>query len=143
MSQTFTIRSLTELEAFANKLAPHLSLGMVITFSGQLGAGKTTLIQRIAKALGIRATLVSPTFTIMKVYPMPQGQLVHIDAYRLQGRSEDIGIEEQANSESLMMIEWPERLANIPHGKHLAITLTIVDETTRLITVEGLNQLTL
>jgi tRNA threonylcarbamoyladenosine biosynthesis protein TsaE len=93
----------------------------VLALSGDLGAGKTTLVQAIAKELGIKKKLASPTFVLLKSYAIPNGgeweELQHIDAYRLEDpdhiqhiRFKDL-VDETGN---LIIVEWPEQL-----GKHL------------------------
>ncbi len=85
--------SAEQTRALAEKLAGFLSAGSLITLSGQLGAGKTTFTQGLAKGLGVERKVTSPTFTILKIY---QGRLplYHIDAYRLEGLDQDLGFEE-------------------------------------------------
>lgn len=90
----------------------------VIAFSGDLGAGKTTLVQEIARQLGIIHTLQSPTFVIYKKYSLPVGNtpwttLVHGDMYRLEFADEikTLGWDELlADSKNLLCIEWPENI---------------------------------
>ena len=81
-----------ELQAYARKfvasLMPHRDAATLVTLSGDLGAGKTTFTQGIARALGVEETVASPTFVIEKVYVLTAQRwerLVHIDAYRLEG----------------------------------------------------------
>lgn len=95
----------------------------VVALSGELGAGKTTLTQAIARELGISERLVSPTFVIMKLYPIATGQwkqLVHIDAYRLNSTEELLKLGWDAliaDSANLILIEWPEKVPEaIPQG---------------------------
>lgn len=97
-------------------LAPHPERATVVGLSGELGAGKTTLTQALARELGITDTLQSPTFVIAKFYPAPHGafrELVHIDAYRIDHDNElaPIGWSEiMARPETLVVVEWPERI---------------------------------
>ena len=89
----------------------------VLGLSGDLGAGKTTLVQSIAKELGIVESVVSPTFVIAKFYETNDNRfthLIHIDAYRIDDPSEleTLGWEAmRANPNTLIVIEWPERIA--------------------------------
>lgn len=90
----------------------------VIGFSGELGAGKTTLIQGIGKALGVREKIQSPTFVILKTYPIakrgaPWRAMVHIDAYRLEHAKDalPLGLSRMLKEkENLFCIEWPEKI---------------------------------
>ena len=97
----------------------------LVTLSGELGAGKTTFCQAAALALGVEETVTSPTYVIEKIYALegkPWQRLVHIDAYRLTG-AKDLGVlgwaELMVNPENLILLEWPERVADaIPASAH-------------------------
>ncbi|MDR1794553.1 MAG: tRNA (adenosine(37)-N6)-threonylcarbamoyltransferase complex ATPase subunit type 1 TsaE [Erysipelotrichaceae bacterium] len=103
---------------------------------GELGAGKTTLTQGIAKALGITRNVTSPTFTMVKEY---QGRLplIHIDAYRLEGISQDLGFGEYWDNEGVCVIEWPQYLSELPSSA-ISITLKHLGEDRREIILENL-----
>jgi len=102
----------------------------VLALSGELGAGKTTLVQHIAKLLGVTLPITSPTFVVMKQYDLFEGgfvHLYHIDAYRIESESEleplhfgTILKEKQA----LIIIEWAERIKTILPGDTIWITIT-------------------
>lgn len=102
-----TIHSLQETQNFAQKLASLCrTQQIVITLDGDLGAGKTTWTQAFGKALGVTQTINSPTFTILKSYTQANGQpLHHIDAYRLEGASQDLGFED-CFDEGICVVEW-------------------------------------
>lgn len=97
----------------------------LVTLSGELGAGKTTFAQGIARALGVTETVTSPTFVIEKVYAL-EGQrwerLIHIDAYRLNSSHEleVLGWKKMLDDpKNLIVLEWPERVADIiPQSAH-------------------------
>ncbi len=100
------------------KLSPSLRPGNILAVQGNLGAGKTTFIQALAAALGVKRFVPSPTFSIMRTYRLPKkagsiNRLVHVDAYRLKDESElqvlDLD-EELADGQSLLVVEWPERI---------------------------------
>jgi tRNA threonylcarbamoyladenosine biosynthesis protein TsaE len=88
------------------------SRGSLIILTGPLGAGKTTLVQALAKALGSNAQVSSPTYTLIHEYPTPQGTLVHIDAYRLPSTDAlmDLGLEDYLERSKLVVVEWGEGL---------------------------------
>ncbi|MFK2827185.1 tRNA (adenosine(37)-N6)-threonylcarbamoyltransferase complex ATPase subunit type 1 TsaE [Bacillus sp. B190/17] len=102
---TFSTASAEETQAFAEKLAQLLKPGDVILLEGDLGAGKTTFTQGLAKALGVKRTVNSPTFTIIKEY---QGRLplYHMDVYRLNDAEEDLGFDEYFYGEGVCVVEW-------------------------------------
>jgi tRNA threonylcarbamoyladenosine biosynthesis protein TsaE len=136
MKQMFLITTPSAMDAMAKKLSRYLSLGMVITLSGSLGSGKTTLVQSLAKYLGVTSRVISPTFTLMKIYRLPQGRLLHVDAYRLD-TLQGLGLDDETGDDTITMIEWPEKIPTLPEGVRVHITITILEDQTRLVTVEG------
>lgn len=89
-------------------LASKLPSGMTLTFSGDLGAGKTTFVRGLAEGLNIKEVVQSPTFNIMKIYLKGDRPLIHIDAYRLADIDTDIGLDEYIGYETgITVIEWP------------------------------------
>jgi tRNA threonylcarbamoyladenosine biosynthesis protein TsaE len=109
----------------------------VIALEGDLGAGKTTLTQHIARALGVAQTPPSPTFVILRSYKTAHPaflQLVHIDAYRLDDESElpPLRLGEVFESEgTLVCVEWPQKLGAALPASALHITLRYIGEETR------------
>lgn len=92
---------------------------VVVALEGDLGAGKTTLTQAIAKALNVTTPVVSPTYVLMKSYSLtnqPFTRLVHIDAYRLAGEQEFSALAPNTfldDKEALVVVEWPERVGTV------------------------------
>ncbi len=112
----------------------------LITLSGELGAGKTTLSQSMGKLLGVSENMTSPTFVLERVYELPHGKsfkrLVHIDAYRLSSGSElsALGFDElMKNEENLVVLEWPEKVADTLPKATLAVTISIQEDGSRLV----------
>lgn len=105
MEWTIEVTGLRETEQLALRLASLLKGGEVITLEGDLGAGKTTFTQALAKGLDIRRTVNSPTFTILKQY---EGRLPlnHLDVYRLADSDEDLGWDELFFGDAVSVIEW-------------------------------------
>ncbi len=140
MQTTSLVEFNDEATRFAASLTPAAE-ATVVALSGDLGAGKTTFTQALARHFGIAEQVSSPTFVIEKIYSIEGGppaggftRLVHIDAYRLKGSHEleALGWAELVhNPENLVLIEWPERVAElIPSSAH-RIALTFIDEHTR------------
>ncbi len=107
MKKIVNIKNREETKVLGEKLGSLCFENSVITLTGDLGAGKTTFTQGIAKGLGISKTVSSPTFTILKIY---QGRLplYHFDAYRLEGLNQDLGFEEMIDGDGVAIVEWPE-----------------------------------
>jgi tRNA threonylcarbamoyladenosine biosynthesis protein TsaE len=115
-------KELQEIGAgFAKTLAPS-EAATVVALSGELGAGKTTFVQAIARELGIDRVVASPTFVIEKIYTLPHktsrgfARLVHIDAYRLRFVKElaVLGWGELVQAPgNLILVEWPEKVASL------------------------------
>ena len=126
-------------EAFARSLRPPPSVAVGI--AGDLGAGKTTLVRAIARGLGVAEPVTSPTFALVHRYAGAGTTVYHVDGYRLKRASEvaDLGIEDAlAEPDSVVLIEWPERLgAALPPLAH-RITLAYADDDAhRLLEVDG------
>lgn len=135
------IKNLDELSNFAKNLAASLRGGAVVALSGDLGAGKTALAQMTAKAWGVKTSVVSPTFTVFKIYSVAGQQfrqLCHIDLYRLDDFSRPHGFEEYIGEpNTACLIEWAEKIKNrLPAGT-IWINLEILSDEARLVTVGG------
>lgn len=114
---------------FGKKLAKKIKTGGVVCLYGDLGAGKTTLVQGIAQGLGIKKRLVSPTFVIMRQY----GNLYHLDLYRLNNLEEikALGIGEiWQDKKNILVIEWPEKIEKILPENKLVIRLKLLKNNT-------------
>lgn len=134
MMKEFKVYSLEETVAFANQLAPLLAPPDVLTLEGDLGAGKTTFTQALAKALGISRVVSSPTFTIMKQY---EGKYPfnHLDVYRLAGSDEDLGWDEIFYADAISVVEWAHLIEDDLPKERLEITITRDGDTERTITL--------
>lgn len=135
--QTHSLAEFTvEAVRFISGLEPSAT-ATVVALSGDLGAGKTTFTQAVAKHLGVEGTVVSPTFVIQKRYPL-EGQsfrrLIHVDAYRLKEEREldVLGWRELlADPENLILVEWPERVPGLLPADTHRIALLYIDDDTR------------
>lgn len=99
-------------------LAPLLHAGDAMMLKGPLASGKTAFVQELVAALGSKAEVTSPTFTIAQFYPLPSGTFLHIDAYRLSSVAEfrDLGLEDFV-TESITAVEWGDIVEqDFPHA---------------------------
>lgn len=120
----------TIAEGLLTLLTPNEEGGVVVGLRGDLGAGKTTLVQALAQRLGVAETVTSPTFVVAKWYRTEHHiwkTLIHIDAYRIEDEGElnAIGWRDiLATKGALIVVEWPEKIiGSIPaHAKHFSIT---------------------
>ncbi|MGX7106361.1 tRNA (adenosine(37)-N6)-threonylcarbamoyltransferase complex ATPase subunit type 1 TsaE [Hutsoniella sourekii] len=104
---TFNAEETKQLGALLSQL---MKPGMVMTLTGDLGAGKTTLTQGFGKGLGIKRAIKSPTYTIVKEYPLEDGStFIHMDAYRLEeGGADTVDLDQFLSDDYLILIEWPQ-----------------------------------
>lgn len=114
-----SVKNLDELAAFTKDLTAQLQGGNVVALTGDLGAGKTTLTQLTAKHLGIKNNLQSPTFSILKAYPVSGrefSKFCHIDLYRLEDTKNHLGLEEYlGDMDTVCFVEWAEKIkAQLP-----------------------------
>ncbi len=141
-------KSVEETAKIAEEFIEKISIGIyngavVVGLYGDLGSGKTTFTQCVAKILGIKEDITSPTFVIEKRYLIdsslstlnfPLSTFVHIDAYRLESSKEArvLGWNEiSKNSQNIIFIEWPERIADILPENHIRINFKFISENER------------
>ena len=123
--------------AFAEALAERLSAGSVISLVGNLGAGKTVFVQGLARGLGCRHNVCSPTFVLLRVYSGGRLPLYHVDAYRLRDASDlsAAGIEELLAGDGVTAVEWGDRVDAAMPASTLKIEISHSDrDTERIIT---------
>ena len=130
MEKVIKVNNLEETIALGNRLGLLLQPNMLLTLSGDLGAGKTTFTKGIGQGLGITKVINSPTFTILKQY---QGRLnlSHFDAYRLEGQDDDLGFEEIFDSDDVCVVEWANFIEDILPVDRLTIEIEKIDENIR------------
>ena len=131
------VNTLEETKVLAQRIADLLPRPSLITLSGDLGAGKTTFTKSLGKELGVKSTINSPTFTILKSYRMADGApLHHIDAYRLEGIVQDLGFEE-CFDEGVCVVEWPDYIETALPKERLNIVIKQGLEEQRFFQLEG------
>ena len=103
--------SASELSRFGEELGAQLRAPAVIGFSGELGTGKTTLVQAICRGLGARSRATSPTYALVHHYAAGSTPIYHVDCYRLRHPDEarDLGFDDMVSERAIILIEWPER----------------------------------
>ncbi len=129
----FISRSAEQTRRAGMRLGSLLHPGDVVCLVGDLGAGKTTLVQGVAAGWGSLDSVSSPTFVLVNVYRRPDGQrLYHLDAYRLSGAAEATDLDVDAMLVSgPMVVEWAERVWDALPGEHLRIDMAYMDENQR------------
>jgi tRNA threonylcarbamoyladenosine biosynthesis protein TsaE len=139
--KTYISHSPEETFSLGQELGQSLRGGEILALYGDLGAGKTALVQGIAAGLGIKATVNSPTFTIMKLYPVKKGQikrLCHIDAYRLSQGKEllEIGAGDYLGAvDTVSAVEWAEKVETLAESECMHIYLKALSATDREIII--------
>lgn len=110
-------KSAQETQRFGRKFASGLKGGEVIALVGELGGGKTTFVQGLARGLGIKERIISPTFILRRDYNGRSKKLVHVDLYRLEERVEEefknLGIEDDLREGAVVVIEWADKLQGL------------------------------
>ncbi len=140
MNRTYSLEQVSEIAAL---LRDSLQSRSIIALTGQLGAGKTTLVQSLLRSWGVQEAITSPTFTYVNCYKLNTGLIIyHFDLYRLLTLDSfiEFGFDEYLNqTNSLVIIEWPEIIAPILdklRDKVLRINLEHLDDGERQISLE-------
>lgn len=124
-------------------LARILAKNDVVYLTGELGAGKTTLVRGIARGLGYNGRVTSPTFTLMNIYDADM-DIFHFDFYRLQVNDlADLGLEEYLEKDGLSLIEWPQVADNLLPPEALLVNIALMEEDyerERLVTISARGQ---
>lgn len=110
LTKTYDLPSIEVSEAFAIRIANALRAPFVMTFSGEIGRGKTTIIRAMLRYLGVTSRIKSPTFSLVESYEVNDLQLHHFDLYRIKDESEleEIGFADYFSQDAILCIEWPE-----------------------------------
>lgn len=139
--KTITITSLENIDEAARQFIELMDDRTVIAFYGEMGAGKTTFINALSRALGVEDDATgSPTFAIVNEYRSDTtAELIyHFDLYRLESVEEalDLGVEDYFDSGALCLLEWPERIDDILPDDTVKVNITVNAGGTRTLTVE-------
>ena len=132
-----------DTRAVGEALAPCFVPRDAVALTGELGAGKTTLVQGIAQGLGVTDQVVSPTFTLVREYRGTTLEIAHVDVYRLERVQDvmDLGLDEFGDGEALLLVEWGDAVEALLPSDHLTIELrttsTDGDERSIVVTPNG------
>jgi tRNA threonylcarbamoyladenosine biosynthesis protein TsaE len=116
-----------DTRAIGGALAGLVRAGDVVSLTGELGAGKTTLVQGVANALNYSGAVASPTFTLVREYRTPSLRIVHADVYRLDRVQEvvDLGLEDLLDDDGVLVVEWGDAVAALLPRDPLVVELTV------------------
>jgi tRNA threonylcarbamoyl adenosine modification protein YjeE len=136
--RTIVLADLAATTALGEEVAAALERGRVVALAGDLGAGKTTLARAILKALGVRESIPSPTFTLVQTYETKRFPVRHYDFYRIESEREIEELDlDDALAEGAALIEWPERAGDLLPKNALHVVLSIVNGDERRATLSG------
>lgn len=129
---------LTFSKSFAEKLKRATDHATIIELIGDVGAGKTTFTRGLAQGFGIKREITSPSYTISKVYALPdKGNLIHYDFYRLSdpGLMSDDLTEKLASPSNIVVIEWGESISSLLPSDHTIIAISLNNDNSRTISI--------
>lgn len=128
----------SKTKEFAKKLASHLVQGSFLAVYGDLGAGKTAFVQGLAEGLGVRESIVSPTYTILRVYESGRLPLYHFDVYRIADEDElyETGFDEYAAGDGICVCEWADLIPDALPVPRYDVRIERTGESTRKITLQ-------
>lgn len=141
INKNYQSGSEAETKKIAKDFAKLLKGGDVVALFGDLGSGKTVFVKGLARGLGIKTTITSPTFVLIKSYPIYRAQkslnFYHLDLYRVSGAKdiESLGLEELFSKDAIVVIEWADRLKHLSK-KRIDVFLEAINGHTRRITIK-------
>lgn len=132
------IDALSDLPRVAEEVINSLDGRTVVLLRGGMGAGKTTLVSRIAALLGAEDTVTSPTFALVNQYEGSECRIYHFDFYRIDRIEEvfDLGYEEYFYSGDLCLVEWPEKIEPLIPDDAMVVRITVGDAEQRIFEIE-------
>jgi tRNA threonylcarbamoyladenosine biosynthesis protein TsaE len=139
---SFISNSEADTDRLGEALAAALPPSTVVALIGTLGAGKTRLVQAVAAAIGVpRENVTSPTFVLVNEYKDGRLPIYHFDTYRLKDDDEflNLGPDEYFDSNGLTFVEWADRVADLLPAERIEITIEVVGDTARRITISDMS----
>jgi len=134
----FIISNISELDKVSKKIIELTTDKNIIIFYGKMGAGKTTLIKKISKDLGVIDNITSPTFSIVNEYLTNKDETIfHFDFYRIEDIEEalDFGVEDYFSSKKICLIEWPQIIEPLLPDKIITVNIEILEDKERKIEI--------
>lgn len=138
--KTYSVNSIDSLKDIVIDLLELLNDHQVVALEGQMGAGKTTFVQQVLRAMGIEELEGSPTYSLVNQYESTFfGTVYHLDLYRLNSLEEifDIGIEELLYQKCICLIEWPEKMLELLPDNTIWVYLRVEEDFSRTITIKN------
>lgn len=131
------VNSLSDLDQAAISLLDFAGAEKIFVFEGDMGAGKTTFIKVLSKALGVKELVSSPTFSIVNEYEGEGNTFYHFDFYRIKNLQEayDIGYEEYFYSGNTCFIEWPEKVEELLPEHYIKVEIKMLSEKERILSI--------
>ncbi|WP_040952181.1 tRNA (adenosine(37)-N6)-threonylcarbamoyltransferase complex ATPase subunit type 1 TsaE [Gorillibacterium massiliense] len=122
LAYTYESLGLEDTKRLAGELAARLTPGSLVALDGDLGAGKTAFSKEIAACMGVKETVNSPTFTIIKEYPGSKMPLYHMDVYRItESEAGELGLDEYFYGEGVTLVEWASLIESLLPDERLSI----------------------
>ncbi len=138
MNKTFDIEHVDQLSDVAKFIGELTAEFPVIIFNGEMGAGKTTLINQVCEQLNVTSPISSPTYAIVNTYERTTGEeIFHFDFYRLENEMEAVqsGLDEMIDSGNICLIEWAERILKLLPINYVRVDISITGENSRKIEI--------
>jgi len=131
------VYGLEHIDEAANQIYNAVKGKGILTFAGEMGSGKTTLIQALCRKMGVKGVMGSPTFSIINEYETEKGPVYHIDLYRCRDEDEAIraGVEDCLYSGWTCLVEWPAKALSLFPEETIRIGITEINGHTRKVTV--------
>lgn len=140
MSHELRAETAEDTRAIGAALADVLVAADVVVLTGELGAGKTTLVQGLARGLGAHEHVASPTFTLVREYPSGRLPIAHVDVYRLERLQDvvDLALDELGGEDAVLLIEWGDAVEELLPADRLRVELVTTDDgEARQLTIAG------
>jgi len=144
MAHVYIVREMGDYRNPASRIIELMEDHHVFILKGNLGAGKTTLVQAICEMIGTEDVVTSPTFALINPYITQKGKVFHMDMYRIKSAEEamDFGIEEYLwDEDSFCFIEWPDQVEILLPGKYVEIVIELAHDQSREISIRSFHYL--